>query len=103
MRASVRRAVTGEGRGDVSAGTGNSLRRINVHSRGAWGSASAHCTIRGILTLHPSPPMNAPAAPSCLATIELAPRDPIMGVTEAFNADPNPRKVNLGVGVYVDD
>jgi len=47
--------------------------------------------------------MNAPAAPSLLATIELAPRDPILGVTEAFNADPNPRKVNLGVGVYCDD
>jgi aromatic-amino-acid transaminase len=47
--------------------------------------------------------MNAPAAPSVLATVELAPRDPIIGVTEAFNADPNPRKVNLGVGVYVDD
>jgi aromatic-amino-acid transaminase len=40
---------------------------------------------------------------SLLATVELAPRDPIMGVTEAFNADPNPRKVNLGVGVYCDD
>ena len=47
--------------------------------------------------------MNAPNAPSLLATVELAPRDPIMGVTEAFNADPNPRKVNLGVGVYCDD
>jgi aromatic-amino-acid transaminase len=47
--------------------------------------------------------MNAPTAPSLLATVELAPRDPIMGVTEAFNADPNPRKVNLGVGVYCDD
>lgn len=47
--------------------------------------------------------MNAPAAPPLLATIELAPRDPILGVTEAFNADPNPRKVNLGVGVYCDD
>lgn len=35
--------------------------------------------------------------------VELAPRDPILGVTEAFNADPNPRKVNLGVGVYNDD
>jgi aromatic-amino-acid transaminase len=33
----------------------------------------------------------------------MAPRDPILGVTEAFNADPNPRKVNLGVGVYCDD
>ncbi len=47
--------------------------------------------------------MNAPAAPSLLATVDLAPRDPILGVTEAFNADPNPRKVNLGVGVYCDD
>src|SRR5689334_19651761 len=47
--------------------------------------------------------MNAPHPPSLLAAVELAPRDPILGVTEAFNADPNPHKVNLGVGVYVDD
>ena len=40
---------------------------------------------------------------SLLASVEMAPRDPILGVTEAFNADPNPNKVNLGVGVYVDD
>jgi aromatic-amino-acid transaminase len=33
----------------------------------------------------------------------MAPRDPILGITEAFNADPNPKKVNLGVGVYTDD
>ena len=43
------------------------------------------------------------ARPSALAAIEMAPRDPILGVTEAFNADPNPHKVNLGVGVYCDD
>jgi len=36
-------------------------------------------------------------------SVELAPRDPILGITEAFNADPNPNKVNLGVGVYSDD
>ena len=47
--------------------------------------------------------MNAPFAPSLLAAVELAPRDPILGVTEAFNADTNPRKVNLGVGVYCDE
>jgi aromatic-amino-acid transaminase len=35
--------------------------------------------------------------------VEMAPRDPILGVTETYNADPNPRKVNLGVGVYYDD
>jgi aromatic-amino-acid transaminase len=40
---------------------------------------------------------------SLLSSIELAPRDPILGVTEAFNSDTNPRKVNLGVGVYYDD
>jgi len=47
--------------------------------------------------------MNAPLPPSILAGIELAPKDPILGVTEMFNADTNPRKVNLGVGVYVDE
>ena len=40
---------------------------------------------------------------SLLANIELAPKDPILGVTEIFNADTNPNKVNLGVGVYYDD
>jgi len=42
-------------------------------------------------------------ASSILTHVEMAPRDPILGVTEAFNADPNPNKVNLGVGVYYDD
>lgn len=37
------------------------------------------------------------------AAVPMAPRDPILGVTEAFNADQNPRKLNLGVGVYYDD
>lgn len=40
---------------------------------------------------------------SVLANVGMAPRDPILGITEAFNADPNPEKVNLGVGVYYDD
>ena len=47
--------------------------------------------------------MNAPHSPSPLAAVEMAPKDPILGVTEAFVADTNPRKVNLGVGVYYDD
>ncbi|MEO7150694.1 MAG: amino acid aminotransferase [Burkholderiaceae bacterium] len=45
--------------------------------------------------------MPAPA-PSMFAAVELAPRDPILGLTEQFVADPNPAKVNLGVGVYFD-
>jgi aromatic-amino-acid transaminase len=47
--------------------------------------------------------MNAPVAASLFGSVELAPRDPILGVTEAFVADTNPQKVNLGVGVYCDD
>ncbi|WP_342118089.1 amino acid aminotransferase [Pseudoduganella sp. OTU4001] len=41
--------------------------------------------------------------PSVFSAIEMAPRDPILGITEAFNADTNPAKINLGVGVYYDD
>ncbi len=40
---------------------------------------------------------------SILSRVEMAPGDPILGVTEAFVADANPKKVNLGVGVYYDD
>lgn len=31
-----------------------------------------------------------------------APPDSILGLTEAFKKDPNPKKINLGVGVYKD-
>jgi len=47
--------------------------------------------------------MNAPHSPSPLAAVEMAPKDPILGVTETYVADKNPNKVNLGVGVYYDD
>jgi aromatic-amino-acid transaminase len=47
--------------------------------------------------------MNAPLAAPLLSAVEMAPRDPILGVSEAFHSDPNPNKVNLGVGVYYDD
>jgi aspartate/tyrosine/aromatic aminotransferase len=35
-------------------------------------------------------------------TVEPAPRDPILGLTESFKEDPNPKKINLSVGVYQD-
>jgi aromatic-amino-acid transaminase len=47
--------------------------------------------------------MNSTATASLFAAIDMAPRDPILGITEAFNADTNPGKINLGVGVYYDD
>ena len=40
---------------------------------------------------------------SLFSAVEMAPRDPILGLNEQFNADSNPAKVNLGVGVYYDD
>ena len=40
---------------------------------------------------------------SLFAAVDMAPRDPILGLNEQFNADPNPAKVNLGVGVYFDE
>ena len=36
------------------------------------------------------------------ATVDVAPPDPILGLTEAFARDTNPAKINLGVGVYKD-
>ncbi|MBN9404315.1 MAG: aspartate/tyrosine/aromatic aminotransferase [Burkholderiales bacterium] len=40
---------------------------------------------------------------SLFSAVELAPRDPILGLNEQFAADTNPNKVNLGVGVYFDE
>ena len=39
---------------------------------------------------------------SLFDAVQMAPRDPILGLNEQFAADPNPAKVNLGVGVYFD-
>ncbi|WP_144143532.1 amino acid aminotransferase [Paraburkholderia sp. BCC1884] len=40
---------------------------------------------------------------SLFSAVELAPRDPILGLNEAFNADARATKVNLGVGVYFNE
>lgn len=40
---------------------------------------------------------------SLFSAVELAPRDPILGLNEAFNADTRSHKVNLGVGVYCNE
>ncbi|KND60683.1 Aromatic-amino-acid aminotransferase [Candidatus Burkholderia verschuerenii] len=40
---------------------------------------------------------------SLFSAVELAPRDPILGLNEAFNADTRATKVNLGVGVYTNE
>jgi aromatic-amino-acid transaminase len=40
---------------------------------------------------------------SLFAAVEMAPRDPILGLNEQFAADTRPGKINLGVGVYFND
>lgn len=45
----------------------------------------------------------ARSASTWWGNVEPAPKDPILGVTEAFLADPSPSKVNVGVGAYRDD
>ncbi|WP_095107677.1 amino acid aminotransferase [Pseudomonas sp. Irchel 3E20] len=40
---------------------------------------------------------------SLFSAVEMAPRDPILGLNEAFNADTRTHKVNLGVGVYCNE
>lgn len=45
--------------------------------------------------------MSTPDFP--FSAIPMAPADPILGITEAYNADKNPEKTNLGVGVYYDE
>jgi aromatic-amino-acid transaminase len=44
-----------------------------------------------------------PPTMSLFSAVELAPRDPILGLNEAFNADARTTKVNLGVGVYFNE
>ena len=40
---------------------------------------------------------------SLFTAVEMAPRDPILGLNEQFATDTHPNKVNLGVGVYFDE
>ena len=42
-------------------------------------------------------------ATSLFAGVAMAPRDPTLGPTEAFNRDVDPNRVNLGVGIYLTD
>lgn len=47
--------------------------------------------------------MPSPDKRSLFTAVEMAPRDPILGLNEQYVADTNPNKVNLGVGVYYDE
>ncbi|CAD6236694.1 unnamed protein product [Miscanthus lutarioriparius] len=51
-------------------------------------------------TLESFPTMASQGSSSVFAALAQAPEDPILGVTVAYNKDPSPVKVNLGVGAY---
>ncbi len=40
---------------------------------------------------------------SVWSAVPLGPPDAILGITEAYKADPAPEKINLGVGAYRDE
>lgn len=46
---------------------------------------------------------NTARTQSWFAGVQMGPPDAILGVTEAFKRDTNPKKINLGVGAYRDD
>src|SRR5215203_376042 len=41
--------------------------------------------------------------PSLFSSLPMAPRDPVFGITDAFNQDRSPTKVDLGVGIYLNN
>ena len=51
----------------------------------------------------PPPPTEQSQAVSFFSNVERVPGDPILGLTEAYNADSRTTKVNLGVGIYYDE
>src|SRR2546430_8412415 len=57
----------------------------------------------GLAAFFPPPKTSQGRFMSLFTAVEMAPRDPILGLNEQFAADTNPSKVNLGVGVYFDD
>ncbi|XP_010890986.1 glutamic-oxaloacetic transaminase 2a, mitochondrial [Esox lucius] len=58
-----------------------------------------------ISTVGVYPPLGAFSirASSWWSEVQMGPPDPILGVSEAYKRDTNPKKINLGVGAYRDD
>ncbi|XP_072403689.1 aspartate aminotransferase, mitochondrial [Chiloscyllium punctatum] len=61
------------------------------------------CRILSTAAHHPGLAALTARASSVWSHVEMGPPDPILGVTEAFKRDNNPKKMNLGVGAYRDD
>src|SRR5262245_7414069 len=59
--------------------------------------------VRRFLSSSHSVPMTHSNAVSTWSAVPLGPPDAILGITEAYKADPYPGKINLGVGAYRDE
>ena len=57
------------------------------------------CTARRVAYARPA----IRALSTWVGDVPLGPPDPILGLNEAFQQDPNPKKISLGVGAYRDD
>ena len=60
-------------------------------------------TVSSSLQRSAAPALTAVRNASFWSGVEMGPPDAILGVTEAFKKDQNPKKMNLGVGAYRDD
>ncbi|CAN1785175.1 Aspartate aminotransferase 3, chloroplastic [Linum perenne] len=70
-------------------------RRLSVLAR-HLGAANGHTSS----PISASPTSSGSQGNSVFSHISRAPEDPILGVTVAYNKDPSPIKLNLGVGAY---
>jgi len=70
---------------------------IHFYKRAMFSSASSS------LQRSAAPCLTAVRNASFWSGVEMGPPDAILGVTEAFKRDNNPKKMNLGVGAYRDD
>ncbi|KAL0924341.1 hypothetical protein M5K25_005157 [Dendrobium thyrsiflorum] len=86
---------------NVSHPSPSANRRLSNLAHHLTGHSPAMASENRSSALSPSPTAASyGAAASVFAGILQAPEDPILGVTVAYNKDPSPVKVNLGVGAY---
>ena len=61
------------------------------------------CSGRGPRIFQPELPKDEPMVTNLFSNLEPKPDDPILGISSAYRTDPRSEKVNLSVGMYLDD
>ncbi|CAK9166109.1 unnamed protein product [Ilex paraguariensis] len=83
-----------------SSSTDRRLSALVRHLEGSATASSAMNSLNQSSTISASATSGFTAGNSVFAHVDRAPEDPILGVTVAYNKDPSPMKLNLGVGAY---